>query len=264
MTDDTDLVDNTIFELIIGELLIPWLYQPIDCLDSFIWENRHLFTLIGVFGAISVYLGTVEKQLESSIPTLRDIAIVTGLSLVTILSVLVLIKLWIEFRNSSIWEGSGLMLFAAFFVPLIMGITSLLTVFPQIWAGYFFMAIYCLGFATGGLSTLGMVSIGNKIDEFLGMEIPIFRGICILAVALFITITVADTNYLTPPIWSQLQPSGGISLDAWVNLYISLSLVFGGLFSYAAVAIFTIFSIIGGVGYLLLGLINLIQKLYSI
>lgn len=70
--------------------------SPIDAEDfyefanQFLKKNTHLFTIFGIFGAISVYLGTVTTELSANIPDIvLDVGIFTSLSLFTLVGLLI-------------------------------------------------------------------------------------------------------------------------------------------------------------------------------
>lgn len=259
MTNDSLLIEKTFFELIRDEILLPGLYKPVACLNSFIFENKHLFTLIGVFGAVSAYLRPVNNGVKSP-SILSDIAVVAGLALVTILSLIVVVNLLIELRRVGKWEGAGLLFFAAFFTPLIIVITGLLTTFPQVWAIYYFMTTYGLGLLTASLAMMTALILGKAIDDFLDNSSPVFKGISVLLLAFVISYLIIDSNRASSQLWSQSLATGGISPKAWLNIYIDFSLAFGALYSYAAVALFALEFFLKIASHLLSGTVHWLRR----
>ncbi|QIO23711.1 hypothetical protein [Haloarcula sp. JP-L23] len=249
MSGKTEIFGKSIFELLKQRVILPGLYSPIEQLDNFLWENRHLFTLIGIFGAISVYLSTVEAQISESLEIFSNFAVVAGLSLVTILSLVILVKLYICLGDNSRWENIGLFIFAAFFVPLIIVITGLLTTFPQIWAIYYFMVIYVFGLAGGFAIFIVPFFIGTKIDEHLNTKPPVFS--LIATFSLLITISALITEYPAVITQPAIEFGEATSVEAWGRLFLLISFGIAFAVSLFAAAFFTLVTILWCVIYIL-------------
>lgn len=101
--EGTELINRGLETWILEEYVYKTLYSPVQKLDEFLKENRHVFTLIGVFGAISVYLKTVGNESSTNLRGFGDFALVAGLTIVVILSLLVLINLLLAVRNANKW-----------------------------------------------------------------------------------------------------------------------------------------------------------------
>lgn len=122
----------------LGELkeIVPHLLsKPFLKLDEFLKDNARLFTIIGVFGALSIYLKTAVDKLDYT-QKMGDFVIVIGFTIVIILSLVMLFKIAkasSESEGSFIsWENTGLFVFGFFFIFLMISLVSISSSFPDI------------------------------------------------------------------------------------------------------------------------------------
>lgn len=240
------LPEKVTYENVLDEVIFPKLYLPIQRLDEFLESNRHLLTLIGVFGAVSVYLGSAGENVSGfsgSPEFVNNFATFASLGLLTLLSLMVLIKVIVEIYRTGLWEGFGLLVFAAFFGPLILVITGLLTTFPRLWAIYFLMASWVIGMAVGGAIAIVPVATGGKLDEWItgGRPIISFIGnIFILWALSSLILSLGDPTYPSTETITQ-----GLSLTQWWVLLRNVTIAFAGLFSFVFFGMYILFYSIG-------------------
>lgn len=130
--------------------------------NEFLKDNYHLFVIVGVFGAIGVYLSSVREQgvyREALIPLL-DIAVIASLTLVIVVS-LYLDFMFVFIYTDELTAPTALfsrksILFAFFFIPFNILIGSLVIVLARIEQLVHFV-IGLLSFI-GGILGYGMVS----------------------------------------------------------------------------------------------------------
>lgn len=174
---DTELVEEDLESAITKYLVYPYLYAPVKILREYLNDNAFLFTLIGVFGAISIYSRQAGIESRAEISAFSDFGFVAGFSLVVIISVVTLIDLAIRIRrNSGIYRNLGLWAFALFFVPLMFVAAGFVSPYREIWAGYQLMGAYIIGLVVPGAVVVAILVISKGLDEYLGLE-PILSTI---------------------------------------------------------------------------------------
>lgn len=221
--EDLELVEKSFFGLIRDEIVYPTLYRPFGRLDSFLWDNRHLFTLIGVFGAVAVYLRTVGAELSEPLGDLGDFAVFSGLALVALLSLIVVIKLWIEVRRVGIWEGLFLYIFASLFLPLMGVITGIISVFSEVLAAYSLITIYVLAMGTGVTLAIGVGWVAAKAEDIWSVDVPIIQTVVYLASTLVFSSVLTFTR-LSNQTDFDTETLDVMTISDWIYLYLAFSL----------------------------------------
>lgn len=249
---EVELVDQTLVELFRQHMFYPWLYSPIEALDSFLWDNRHLFTLIGVFGAVAVYLKSVESEISGDIGNIGDFAVVSGLGIVVLLSVVVGIKLWLRVREVGIWESAGLIGFGALFGSLVLVITGLISSFSETVAVYIFFIVYSLGLVTGLLGGTALARVSAAADSRLGLDTPLISLALHTAAVLILSYIYQTTSYLDEPLAPALEATP--TLGDWFEIYMAFALAFLGLIVFGVFLIVVLLTIAGAIA-------NIIQRI---
>ena len=127
----------------------------VDGLDDFLFETRHLFTLIGVFGALSIYIRQADLPATGpdKIPY-TNIVSFFGFGLVLLLLIIVFVKLTSRIFSS---EPSDLILhpknipylvFLLFLMPIVATLVQYLSTFPTSAALFWYSVVYLLAPAT--------------------------------------------------------------------------------------------------------------------
>lgn len=257
--EDLELVEKPFFDLFIEDILYPSLYSPIGRLDTFIDDNRHLFTLIGVFGAVAVYLQTVENEINAEMGELGNIAVVSGLLLVVLMSVIVMVKLVITVIRAGTWDGMGLIVFGTLFVTLILAITGLMSAFSVALSIYYVLIVYSAGIITGTAAVRLITIIGFYGDSYWDLDIPIVSGAVHFLAVLGFSYFIEMTSYLDGNGWAS-QPTPPLTLGQWFDLYLELSLAMGGFLLYVLFALYLLLTIVLGLGYLVVGFVSRLQN----
>lgn len=170
MSSDSDptLIKNSLEDLILENKIFPFLYSPIKGLKQYLNEQKLLFTLMGVFGAIGIYSYRVAIEETGSLSHVAEFGFVSSFSLVILLSFIALVDLAIIIRrNGGIlsYENWGLGLFSIFFFPLMFVIAALVSRYREVWAIYQFMASYSFGLFLPVATLIGVLDISDKIPE---------------------------------------------------------------------------------------------------
>lgn len=223
---DLELVERTIGELFWEETIKPFLISPIENLYDYFDRNSFLFTLLGVFGAISLYANEVVKDGEEVGSLIGDIAVVTGFSLVIILSCLAVFDAFrrIEYPllNFCNW---GIYLFLSFFIPLTFVIIGLVSQFPTIWAAYSYIVVWFISVGLSMSVVLVVIWTGSRIDQYKDTDVR-YTGIMALIFTIFSfyvfhiseDFTFADTTIEGGVSLVQLQKSMWTYSTAWSAL----------------------------------------------
>ena len=184
MTDNVELstVEKHLVHQYLKFQIFPIFSKPVYTLDEYLNENTHLFTLVGVFAAFTIYLQTIGQRLDN--PEFINYGLVVGFLLVIFLSIIILAKMIPYFyRTSSIatsTETWGLLVFAVFYVQIIALTVGVVSQFGQI------LSLYIIVFMlfTGEMLTLGILfgflgiigNIANRYDRvgFLIIAVTVF------------------------------------------------------------------------------------------
>lgn len=233
MRDDA-LLKKSYLTVLKQEVLYPWLYSPIQLIDNFVDENRHLFTLIGVFGAVTVYLRTVDDEIGATSEWLGNFAVVSGLGLVILLSVILIVKLLLRVYGSGLWESMGLLVFAVFFVSLIAVISGVITAFPEALGVYYFLFVYGVGLALGVIIPMLLVRAANYGESQVETDLPVVTLLVLFGgtlVALLVAGTTPYVDMVSDPSFLQATPRA----NEWGPLF------FGFLISFTAAVLVLMF-----------------------
>lgn len=252
--DEPELIEKTFLTLILEDFFYPVLYRPISKLDSFLWDNRHLFTLIGVFGAVAVYLQTVEDQVGAEMGQLGNTAVVSALLLVLVMSIIVLIKVAITIWRGNIWENVGIVIFGTFFGVLIMAMTGLMSAFQEALSLYYMLIVTSAAIATGWLGIMLLSIAGIRSDKYINRDIPIASGVIFVSATLGISYVITTTNYMAA---ISEMPTPPLTFGQWIDLYLGFSIALSGLLIYTMFAVYCVIVSIIVIAYLLIGTVRL-------
>lgn len=205
----------------------------IDELDDFLNENSHIFTLAGVFAAISVYLNSPMVREEFG-PT-ANLALIAGFLLSLLTSGIALWDLLKRIREHKEWysiQNFGLLSFGLVYSGLFLLIGSFLASFAEFWGGVLFLGAYGLGL---GWIFLTLFLLGKVSDILSEIGIPdwlVSSGIILILLLGPLWIddrTGLVSGYTTPAI------TGGIPIMRLIMVSFSVGLGFLWLLSLIAV-----------------------------
>lgn len=161
---------NSLIDFSFREDFAPVLSEITSNLDEFAEDHRHLFTLIGVFGAISVYLSREDFSQDFNPKFLLSIGIFSGFLIVVLLSTTVMWKIYENLQEEeSIFTATSFsyLLFLFPFLFLITAITGVVLQFQA--AGALYLNIFLLAF--GIFYTDRVISLRNPIYKGVIWEI---------------------------------------------------------------------------------------------
>lgn len=164
-------------------------------LADFLSLNNKLFVIMGVFGALAIYLHQIAPTKPSEIPGLFtflgieinsiDFAIASSLVLLLIISLLILYRLF-SFGTRDIFEptiGNVIrIIFIFFFAGFIYGVISYIAKTPQYYESIHFVALIIGPFA-GIFLFFGLLEILARITKRVGLY---YLTIFILFLILFV------------------------------------------------------------------------------
>ncbi|MCY4732473.1 hypothetical protein KY092_18180 [Natronomonas gomsonensis] len=183
---DTELIDRTLFQLFLEEWIYPFLYSPVEELSDFLNSNSTIFTLIGVFGATSIYARQAASDVINS-DLAQNIVVVMGFSLVIILSIVILVDLLRRINHNGTWysfPNVGLVAFGAFYVPLIGVLTAVVVQFPTIWMPYIIMIAYLSGIMLPALVWQPIIRVSDYFDDQFGTG-KLIQGVSVVIGLIF-------------------------------------------------------------------------------
>lgn len=244
---EPELVENTYFKILLQKMILPALYKPLDKLDTFFQENRHLFTLIGVFGAVSIYLRTVDEELEETAKLAGEFALVTGFAIVLLLSFLVIVKLTIFMRGTEAgiisFGNIALGLFGIFFTFLMLIVGGLISTLSTVWAFYGFLFVYSGSIVSVFISAISLSKVEDYISSKVGIHETILGAIIFSLLTLFLLTAIGVTGVLKPEAITEITDGG--SLQQWFDVYITLTITIFTVFSMALSGLFLTATILG-------------------
>lgn len=222
---DFKLVSNTVGE--IKSLVTYKFSRPFLKLDDFCNENRHLFTVLGVFGALSIYLNTIIDKTDYT-QEANSLAIGAGFGIVSILSLVVIVKIAMKASETEgaffSFENAGLLLFGFFFFFLTLLLVGLSSNSANIWA---------LLFMFGILLAMALVPVKyfkalDWVSESIEHRLPVSKSIPFLLALLFTTAIglymFYNTSLLTVDMYSKLSTK--TSTSTWIKAsYVLPSLI---------------------------------------
>lgn len=201
--------------------VVPKVTSPIEVLDEFLESNTHLFTLIGVFAALTIYFETTTQDI-AGLNYLNNV-IFTGFSLVTLLSLIVFTNVFINIHNSGRgWKSSGnfgLYLFLFFYSQISIQFAGILLQFETILNAYMFIIVFLtaetLGLLAGSLVFIIPSLIANLLPQFKKI---IFTGLFSLILYLSYPVIVSlEHQQIDAPDMSRLA-----SFSEFVQIFIPL------------------------------------------
>lgn len=158
-----------------------------DRLDSFIHDNLHLFEVIGVFAAVTVYLSTAGSTLVNAPKTLADILALSGFAILLICSLVLYARLGmtvLESEQTALHpQNLWIIIFAFPFLFLILSVYIIISQYQGLLAGaitlfIIFIAYLLILYSIDWVANLE--SVGTLNDEKFG--IPGFPGWMLLGV----------------------------------------------------------------------------------
>lgn len=171
LTGETELstVDSSLTRQYLYYQILPHFVEPIHILDQFLDDNTHLFTLVGVFAAFTIYLQTIGERIGNQ--SFINYGLVVGFLIVVFLSLLVLAKMLpYYYKTSSVimsTETWGLSIFGFFYIQVISLTVGVIAQFEQVLSAYLVIFSVIAGQLFGFGVSLGYVSIVGKISNYL-------------------------------------------------------------------------------------------------
>lgn len=178
-----------------------------DELNEYLKDNSHIFTLIGVFAAIGLYIQ--DPRIEGVLTNTRDWIQFLSFSVVFLLYIVGAWDLLARILNSEkswlSFQNFGLVLFGGLFTLLFLGILSVIFTFDRAVSGALILLMFSTGFAAS-IVTLSLIAL---FLQTLGIErTSITVGILTILLIILLSIEgytgIAD-NYT-------VQPSSGMGL----------------------------------------------------
>lgn len=204
--------------------LFPKITSPVVVLDGFLESNTHLFTLIGVFSALTIYFETTIQSVDG-FDYLNNV-IFTGFSLVTLLSLIVFSKAIIEiYKSERGWRSFGnvgLYLFLFFYSQIAVQFAGILLQFETILNTYIFiitlLTAETVGVFAGMLTILIPSLIANLISYY---EKIVFTSLFTLILYFsFPVVLNLENHQLDVPDMSTLAPFSEL-VEIFISLVIS-------------------------------------------
>lgn len=205
---DTPLVEESLTTLFLEYMVYPTLYSPFEKLSNYFRDNHHLFTLLGVFGAVTIYARNAVENL--GVPeAMQQLAIGPGFAIVILISLVTLSDAIRRMRTAKkihSVENLGLILFTLFFLPLVAAVAGVAAQPNIVWASYLFFLIYSgpLAFVLLLITGIGMISslISKKSKRMAQVFTVTMLSSIVLSVSYYV-----GTNGIEPP-----QPSDPTTL----------------------------------------------------
>lgn len=179
---------------IISLVITKIISDPIDRLIEFLESNARIFTIAGVFAALSVYARRSSSNSRGEFAS-GEFGFVSGLTVVIVISIPIYYKLISKSREGGIilrWENSGLFLFGIFFTLLLSSIYYQISGYSSVWGPlYAGLAIVAGELSAFGVNA-GMLTMASglhdkyKIDKKLS-SVLLLIILCLLGV--FLTTT---------------------------------------------------------------------------
>jgi len=220
MSPDEPAEESSVYELL-NTSVYPAIYRPFEKLSEFLKEERSLFTLIGVFGAITIYARTAIQN-ASSLPNRFSIyAIGAGFSTIILLSILILSHLWVDIRDANrivSVENWGLIVFASFFTPLTGILAVLISQYGSFWSPYAVFILLLIGVLVPILSVFLTGVLVRKVATLFTdfrPEYPEYLSMSVASLLIFYYIALQTDSPRIP---------GSVSdfiLFDWIGLLIS-------------------------------------------
>lgn len=211
-------------------------FAPIRELDSFLSENQALFTIVGVFTAVSVYLHNLDTE---KFPTgARKFAVFTGFGIVLICSVVLLYKLkrqaTAKGRYIGAYRNAGLAVFLLFFLQLLAIISIIISSFQTILTPYIFFVVYTVGLVVGA----SYFVVGIRLAEFLTNISQWLKYVVIIVV--WVLPFVAAVKWTESPYYlTNLESIGpGAPMISWLSFGATLAIGFAILVSGVSTSLF--------------------------
>lgn len=199
--------------------------KTVSDFDQFLKDNQHLFTLIGVFGTVSVYISNIEYDQPSHETPVGDLAIFTGLGIALILSSLVIHKMLSRtvLDEDFIFEIEKVpfLLFGILFFWFIAVISILLTDYQHAGAEVLLLLSAMVGI------TIPLIIL-SKLDEYGVLKlIPVRKTLTIFIYTIIITVILFNIEkYISDNYISyQGPPNDGESIPQQFYPTIAQSLV---------------------------------------
>jgi hypothetical protein len=145
-SDGDESAEDSVIHIVNSEVFDPYIFEPLYKLDQFLKSNRYLFTLIGVFGAIGVYISQINSDVEGLSTSISNFALSSALSILLILGALIIMKSIDEITGEDIElfsrENFGILLFDLFFIILFSVIVAIVSEYNTYWRSIYFVFIF--------------------------------------------------------------------------------------------------------------------------
>lgn len=254
---ETELIEDTYFYFLLYMYVYPKLSKPVKRLDDFLEENRHLFTLISVFGAVSIYLRTVDEELDKTAKLVGEFALVTGFAIVILLSLVVTTKLLWKMREAKrgirSFENTALILFTVPFAILMLVIGGMISNFPTVWAFYGFLLVYFGALFSSLLMLISFQKVVSLLNERLRVHETIIGAISFSLFSLVLLLSIGTIGVVEPESFKNVIDGG--SIYQWFAVYSTTTALLLTLVSMGIAGMFLIGTFLG----ILLSLILLLK-----
>jgi len=204
--------------------------SSVEKLEDFLLENSTLFTLVGVFGAISIYAGRTAVSSSNYTSELQNFAVVAGFSIVLLLATVIIINAlrrvnsaesWLSYENWGIWS------FLAFFIPLIFVIVGLVSQFPTIWGIY----AYLLSYVSATIAAFALLVVPVSLIDWFTEEESVSRALLSIVVVILYVGSTTAILAMERPVANLSLEEGGVGFEGMADLFLVFYQLVSGLAS---------------------------------
>lgn len=147
---DAEMVDRDLETLLWGWLKYAFFGIPVQKLEVFLEENYKILTLIGVFGALSIYIKTIGREGGPLVEPFANLALVSGLSIVFISSLIIYKNLLLAMSNKFLALEDWCLYFFEIHFLVLFTIFFGMTLQFEVTVGWVIMSLL-LGFSALGM-----------------------------------------------------------------------------------------------------------------
>lgn len=174
-------------------------------LNDYLENNRHLFTLIGVFAAIGLYIQ--DPRIDGVLSTTRNWVQFLSFSIVFLLYIVgawdLLTRILGSEKGWLSYENLGLVLFGGLFTLLFSGILSVIFTFDTVVSGI----LIFLMFSVGTVASVGTLSLIGDLLKALDVE---RTSVTVAILTVILVIILGIEGYTTIAADYTVQPSSGM------------------------------------------------------
>lgn len=156
-------------------------------LNDYLESNRHLFTLIGVFAAIGLYIQ--DPRIDGILSTTRDWVQFLSFSIVFLLYIVgawdLLTRILESEKSWLSYENFGLVLFGVLFTLLFSGILSVIFTFDKVVSGVLTFLMFSVG-TVASIVTLSLIADILKILDIKRTSVTVATLTALLLILLSI------------------------------------------------------------------------------